>query len=63
MTTKDENPKSCKTCNNIECKYFKYKDTRYGVYDNEFNISLVLTPSSFTAIMGCASWIGDINNV
>ena len=51
-----ENPKNCKTCNNTKCDYFKYKYVQYGVYNNELDVSLALTPSTFTSKMGCISW-------
>lgn len=54
--TRDENPNRCRTCNNTECEYLKYKDVQYEVYDDEFDVPLALTPSTFTSEMGCMSW-------
>ena len=56
--TRDENPNRCGTCNNTECKYFGFKEVRYGKYDDGFGLTLALTPSAFTSEMGCMSWIG-----
>lgn len=52
-----KHPQRCETCKNEACEYYNYRSIYYGVYDDDADKPLALTPATFTGERGCASYM------